>query len=620
MGVSGRSGTLAMAGSLVAVLVGHRVFPDLLAARLTLVLGGLALALAVAARSGLRWRASASGLERRVAGGLALAQVGCAVALLGFLAGTEDGVRLLGIDLAPLAELRLRRGLLVGSATLLAASLTPALAAWWAVRSHGGTGEGARRVAAIRVLDVSTSWLSTALAGAFLMIGGYVASAHDRTLDASYFKTSSPGSAVQELVATLRSPLRVLLFFPEVDPVKDELTGYFRALAGATGNVDVEAYDRLAQPGAAAEHDVTEDGTVILLHEDRRERFGVPTDLSAARRTLRVVDEVVQRTLLALRRERIVAYLTVGHGELADPLRSGSGPTSGPTLQVLRGLLDGLGYEVRDLGQRTGLLDRVPQDAATLLVIGPERPFHPSELRVVEEYLAGGGSLLLALDPESAFELGSLRERLGVDFRPVPLADEQRYIRQRGGPSDRRLIVTSRFAAHPSVATGRRGGVGSGILLAGAGHLVEVEGAAGVRTQVVIESMPSTFADVDGDYRFDPERDLRGGFGLAVAVEGEAGAGPPMRGIVYADADLFSDAVLGSLGMNAAVVADAVRWLGREERFAGEVVSEADVPIVHTNAENVAWFYAIILGAPGIVLGIGFARLVRPRKARSRES
>ena len=93
-----------------------------------------------------------------------------------------------------------------------------------------------------------------------------------------------------------------------------------------------------------------------------------------------------------------------------------------------------------------------------------------------------------------------------------------------------------------------------------------------------------------------------------------------MRSLVFADADMFSDGVLTSLGMNAAIAADGVRWLGREEAFAGETVSEADVPIVHTRGEDVAWFYAIIFGAPALVLGLGLVVVYSPRWVRRRRA
>jgi len=79
--------------------------------------------------------------------------------------------------------------------------------------------------------------------------------------------------------------------------------------------------------------------------------------------------------------------------------------------------------------------------------------------------------------------------------------------------------------------------------------------------------------------------------------------------LVFGAAEIFSDRVLASLQLNAVMIADGIRWLGKEEAFAGEVVSEADVPIIHTRAEDVAWFYAIIFGAPMLVVAGGVLAL-----------
>ena len=82
-----------------------------------------------------------------------------------------------------------------------------------------------------------------------------------------------------------------------------------------------------------------------------------------------------------------------------------------------------------------------------------------------------------------------------------------------------------------------------------------------------------------------------------------------MRALVYADAQIFEDRILTSSQLQASLVADGIRWLGQEEAFSGEVVSEEDVPIIHTRSENIVWFYAIIFGAPALVLGLGVANL-----------
>jgi hypothetical protein len=621
MGVNRRGLTWWLVGGLAAVFLGERAFSGFDVLRWVLLVSGSVVVFGTTALRLRSWLKS-EGDERSIERAFALAYLGCALAMVGLLVGTEDGVRWLGLEFEGIREeLRFRRGFLMGSSILMVASLLPALAAQWGVRFGGGERAKSLPIESLRVSQSAAASLSVALAGAFVVLAGYVAAENDRTFDASYFKTSRPGTAVQEIVGGMGEPLRVLLFFPEVDPVKDEVRRYFREMERLTGSVVIEEYDRLAQPLAAEEHDVEVDGTILLLRGDRAEQLLVPTELTTARSQLRIFDGYVQRALLKLARNQLVAYVTVGHGELSDPFRadrtgSASGASSEPPLGALRRLLELLSYEVRQLGLQTGLGDRIPEDAACLMIIGPERPFLDEEMIVVREYLDRGGSLLLALEPGSDFTLEPLRERLGVDFVPVTLADDERHMTQRGGLADRRLIVTNRITGHAAVTTAGRRGIGTGILLAGAGHLIPAEGIEGPRASFIIQAMPSTFGDLNGNLQFDGGVESRGGFELAAAVEGPPGSGEALRALVYADAEMFSDPVLMSLEVNAAIAADGIRWLAREESFAGEVRSEADVPIVHTRAEDVAWFYAIIFGAPVLVLGIGLAFLFLPRWGR----
>jgi hypothetical protein len=244
-----------------------------------------------------------------------------------------------------------------------------------------------------------------------------------------------------------------------------------------------------------------------------------------------------------------------------------------------------------------------------VLVLGPQRPFLEPELEALRRYLDRGGSVLLALEPGSGFDLGPLRDRLRVEFHDIPLADDQQHLRQRGNETDRRLIVTDRFVSHAAVSTLSSAGVGAGILMMGAGY---VEPTPESRANIVLRSLPSTFADVNRNFEFQAGVDERRQYGLIAAIEERpdvhreaGGSGEGMRAMVFADADLFSDAVVTSLGTNAALVADAITWLGREEDLAGETVSEEDVPIVHTRTQDVAWFYSTIIGAPALVLVLG---------------
>ncbi len=650
--------TWLVLSGLVVVFAAVRVLDGITWLHLPLIIAGGGAVLTATVWRFMLWRGS-QGPRRAIETVFVLGYAGCALALAGYVPGTEGGLEMLGLEFEGIRDqLRFQRFFLVASPMVLAGSLFPVLAAQWAL-ARGGT-TGSLVVDAMRVRETVANGLSVALGGSALVLIGYMASALNQTADFSYFKTATPGESVQEIVRNMDGTLEAALFFPEVNAVKDEVRTYLDELARATGKVAISEYDRYADPDAARDFNARNDGEVFLRLNGRTEQIGLLLDLDEARGRLRVLDRHVQQALLQLNRARRFAYLTKGHGEFNDPLSADEpeadqppslrerwrpGMTSeadmGPPPRALREMLEFLNYEVRDIGIGEGLGDRIPDDAAMLMILGPQRPFLDAEMDAVREYLERGGALLVALEPDSDFDIGVLRDYLGVNHNPAMTVHDQVFVP--GNPptvADRRFIITNRFSTHPSVTTASRSG--SEIIMVGPGSFQVDEDVPGLRANVVINSLPSSYADLDGDYRFDEDAEVRQEHGLAVAVErvdtdsGEATdsisdpdssatapspvAGPGMRALVYGDAEIFSDQILRRLELNAFVVADGIRWLGGEEEFAGEVVSEEDVPILHTRSEDVAWFYAIIFGAPTAVMATGVFVLYGRRRSPARTS
>ena len=611
--------TWVLAGGLALVFLGERILPGLAAARLLATSLGTVLVLASAAWRAVAWRrARAAGGanapdEARRQGELALASLGCVLVLALYFLTTDTGISLLRLDFADeAARGRYRSALEVLWVILAAVSLLPALVAATAPdrRPGAATGEGLETE---RLREAFNAGLVIALAGALLFVVGFVAARRDRFVDLGYFRTSSPGTATTALVRSLHAPLRVALFFPDASPVKREVEDYFQALAHSGARLQLEEHDRLADPEATRRFDVRDDGTVVLSGNGKTQRVVLPVDMNDARPRLRNLDRDVQAQLTQLVRRPRVAYLTIGHGELNDTVQIQS--PGAPAAQglggvdALRSLLRYLNYEVKDLGLSAGLARDVPSDASVVLVLGPRRSFLPEELAALDRYAARGGSLLLALQPRSDFRLGPLERRLGLRFDGVPLADDQQYVRRRGDLTDRGLLVTDRFSAHDAVRTASLAGAGSAALFPDPGRLQPLDSSA-VHPTFVIRSLPTAFLDRNGDYEADGTQEKRDEYPLAAAVQ-EPDSG---RALVYADAEMFTDAVLSSLRVNASLVMDGIRWLGREEALSGTTVSEDDVPIQHTRAQDVGWFYSTILGAPALVLAFGLVGVRRHRR------
>src|SRR5262249_45574509 len=90
------------------------------------------------------------------------------------------------------------------------------------------------------------------------------------------------------------------------------------------------------------------------------------------------------------------------------------------------------------------------------------------------------------------------------------------------------------------------------------------------------------------------------------------------RLFVVGDVDVFSDMFLNN-GPNVMFFLDALRWLGGEESFAGEVTTTEDVKIEHTRQKDLVWFYSTIAGGPLLVLGLGLVMSRKTQRSSARE-
>lgn len=238
-------------------------------------------------------------------------------------------------------------------------------------------------------------------------------------------------------------------------------------------------------------------------------------------------------------------------------------------------------------------------------------------------------------------KLTNLAGVVGLALEPGVLVNDapSKHLSLRFNPSDRALLPTNKFSSHAAVSTLSRNSARTAVVVNGAGSLVKLPDGK-PQVDFAIRSLPGTFADLDRDYEFDPG-EVRKVYNFAAAVSmpvARAAAKPAaeadpkgkpltddnlpteMRAFVLSDADAISDFVMAKAPTNQLMFVDAVRWLGGEESFAGEVNSEEDIPIEHTKKDDTLWFYSTILGMPLLVLGLGlwFSRRPRGKKIGAR--
>ncbi len=381
--------------------------------------------------------------------------------------------------------------------------------------------------------------------------------------------------------------------------------------------LQVARYDQAIDVAKARELQVSGNGAVVFSRGSRKEQLLVGTELERARTQLRSLDQEVNKRLSLLARAKRVVYLTSGHGERSQ-VREATDQNPGTT--KLRRALGAQNYELKDLGVAEGLATEVPSDAAAVLVLGPTQPFLPEEAAALERYLAKGGRVLFALDPEAKADFNPLLAKVGLAYDPTVLCNDAIYYAKTRQPSDRAIIATASYSSHPSVSTLARLGNSGAMVFVVAGSLEERrERPLPAAVDFTIHAERRTFRDLDGNFTFDPAKEVRKPYELAAAVTLRQPSGKKEdegRMVVLADVDAVADFAIDNLG-NAQFAVDAMKWVLGEEQLTGAVSSEEDVPVEHTRKQDVAWFYSTVIGAPLLVLAAGYlASRRRGRKAR----
>ena len=598
--------SLVYAAGLLFIYVGERILAAGHASAVVTAVG-MAGVLGAAAWRGLGSRKAPAGVRTTARMLLFLYGLGV-VALVLHFAGGELGARLHGRTL-DLRMPRLAGALAVLWPSLMLAGTLPVLLVELALAGMAHAPVLDTR----RVRAAMLSGLGTALALVFCFSAAYVTAERNLKVDLAYFRSTRAGTATKKLVAALDQPVQVYLFFPPANEVAEEVANYFADLSRESSQLSVSQLDQAVEPARAHELGVSGNGVVVVARDKRREQIAVPVRLESARSKLRVLDQEVYKRLMIVSRGTRVAYFVQGHEERTfDPI--GETDRRG-NVRLLRDLLSELGLQAKELGLAQGLGHEVPADAGLLLMLGPRRPIMPAETESLLRYFGRKGRLLVALDPESDDAAAALLDGLSLRFNPTALANDQIYWARTRQKPDRIGIATGSYSSHASMATLNQFGLRLPLVFLGAGSLSRPDKPAADAPSVsfVVHAEASTWNDLNGNFEFDGGKEVRKAYELAAAVSKGATPEEEGRALVLADSDALTDELIVNRA-NSVLALNLVRWLSGDERLAGTINNEEDVPVRHTRKQDVAWFYASVFAAPALLLGIGFT--VRRRASR----
>ena len=366
-----------------------------------------------------------------------------------------------------------------------------------------------------------------------------------------------------------------------------------------------EFIDPDRNPGQAIKYGVSEYRIILLLHEGKEVKVGRETE-----------DKLTNALLNVTRGGTKSVYFLKGHGE------NDSSGTQKDGYKAARAAVEKESYQVKDLllmGE-----ERVPADAALLVVSGPKRDLMEEELKKINLYIRGGGKVLFMLDPGYPLGLKEYLSIYGFKLGDDAIVDKQsqvygaNYLTPLVFMYDKMYPLTKDFniASYFPFACS-----------------VDMDADPKQGRYVLASTGPNSWAETDlkmleeGEAEYNESKEKRGPIPvMAVSVVQVPGSERPQEGkttreaygkvIVIGDSDFANNSNI-NLGGNGDLFLNTVNWLAEEaDLISVRKKEEEDNGVVLTVKQGRMIFWIPVVVVPSFVIFAMAAHYVRRRIGR----
>lgn len=298
-----------------------------------------------------------------------------------------------------------------------------------------------------RHAGLGTAALAVAALGTGLL-GNIALYRHDVHFDATAEGRYTAPPQLIKIARHLEQSVAITYFYNTQDGDASRAKDVLAAVAHRYPKLRVRALDLDKEIVAARELGVRMYNSAVVQFAERRVEVDNTVDL-------RDVAFAIERVLKA--GTPVVCFVT-GHGETYNPQshvhlghREAMGGDGATTIQAadtgverLRMAIEAIGYSDRALSTETAAA--VPADCALVADLGPRDAYSPAEVKLLGDYAAAGGRLLLMYDPEFPVspELQAMFGDLGVQVGDGSVLDP---VNHAGTEADK--VAVPYYPPHP---------------------------------------------------------------------------------------------------------------------------------------------------------------------------
>ncbi len=428
----------------------------------------------------------------------------------------------------------------------------------------------------------------------------------------------------QQLVRSLKQPVKVWLFDPQQSIQDRELLASYRRLSP---QLSYEFVNPNAQPSLVERLEVRKPGDVVVeVPATNRKQFVQSVNDQERLSEVKLTNAIAQVTGT----RQATVYFVQGHGERSLE------ESQEAMAQAAKALQD-RGYTVKPLN----LAETVtfPRDARVVVLAGPQKALLKSEVDALNNFVQQGGNLLVMVDPNANPGLDSLLAPWGVTLDPRVVIDTSGRVVNLG-PAD---VTVTQYGDHPITKE-----FGNSLSFYSAARPVDVKEIPGITATPLLFTSDRVWAESDlkkQPVQFDPQSDRRGPLVLGFALSRPIGEPPKpspspsptvspgakaspspspsptpdaskgtapkkeARLVVIGNSSFVADGYFNQV-INGDVFLNSVRWLSQEEQQTLSIrpkeAKNRRITLNSQQANLTAWLSLIILP----LIGFGTAATV----------
>lgn len=384
-----------------------------------------------------------------------------------------------------------------------------------------------------------------------LIVGNMLAFQNPKQLlDLTEDKTNTLSPELLAAFESLPEDVKATAFFSQLSNTQSAEELLSKIKANSNGKFDYEFVDPDRDPQAAIAAGITGDGKILLQMGDHKEIVAYASET-----------EILKGMLRLLNPGNNVIYFLTGHGE-HDTETAGD-----VSLTRAKETLESKNYSVKTLNLIAE--NKIPEDASAIVIAGPLKPVSDNEIKLLKNYLAKGGSVVVMQDSNPLTEFGDasdpLAEMLNKDWG-ITLNNDIVY--DLGSPQPTTAAATYYDSTH-AITRNMNTLV---TYFPFSQSLTVAEGMEGVALNQLVRTGPKSWGEKNfeslsqggGPPSLDESAEATGPLTLVAAAENPTTKG---RVVVFGSSNFAIDPNFGAYG-NGDMFVNSVDWAAEQEELA----------------------------------------------------